>query len=345
MNIRRVRANLVMGLKEFYRNKATMFFVLLFRRLGLGATLGYLVAGALVGPQVFGLAGGGEEIVEGADRTVDRSVGGKPPDPRGSGRSAQRFPRGPGEQLVTDEERPCPRVREDELDLRRGRVCRNRDVRDSHRQAREIEERELRGVRPEHGDRGDVVLFLVREKRPPDLDDPGLRFAPGDASFAAPGSQEEQRLISLRPRAREEDVADGVVRDQHGLQQEIRPVDREGRRGEREADLSLGRRFQDPVQKRSRGVNAAGRILVGVLACSPQRGERLPRIPEESRRVGTVAAAGLGLLQSGQRVLDARKEIRMDRDPARALATGLASHGGFRHRLLPKRTCSEPAAT
>ena len=34
--------------------------VLLFRRLGLGATLGYLVAGALVGPQVLGLAGGAE---------------------------------------------------------------------------------------------------------------------------------------------------------------------------------------------------------------------------------------------------------------------------------------------
>lgn len=32
-------------------------FVLLFRRLGLGATLGYLVAGAAVGPQVLGLVG------------------------------------------------------------------------------------------------------------------------------------------------------------------------------------------------------------------------------------------------------------------------------------------------
>jgi len=28
-----------------------MVFVLLFRRLGLGATLGFLVAGALIGPQ------------------------------------------------------------------------------------------------------------------------------------------------------------------------------------------------------------------------------------------------------------------------------------------------------
>ena len=35
--------------------------VLLFRRLGLGATLGYLVAGALVGPQVLGLVGGAED--------------------------------------------------------------------------------------------------------------------------------------------------------------------------------------------------------------------------------------------------------------------------------------------
>ena len=37
-----------------------LVFVLLFRRLGLGATLGYLVAGALVGPQVLGLVGGAE---------------------------------------------------------------------------------------------------------------------------------------------------------------------------------------------------------------------------------------------------------------------------------------------
>jgi Kef-type K+ transport system membrane component KefB len=32
-----------------------MVFVLVFRRLGLGATLGYLLAGAVVGPQVLGL--------------------------------------------------------------------------------------------------------------------------------------------------------------------------------------------------------------------------------------------------------------------------------------------------
>ena len=41
-----------------------LVFVLLFRRLGLGATLGYLVAGALVGPQLLGLVSGGETIVE-----------------------------------------------------------------------------------------------------------------------------------------------------------------------------------------------------------------------------------------------------------------------------------------
>ncbi|RYD99065.1 MAG: sodium:proton exchanger [Sphingomonadales bacterium] len=37
-----------------------LFFVLIFRKLGLGATLGFLVAGALVGPQVLGLVGGAE---------------------------------------------------------------------------------------------------------------------------------------------------------------------------------------------------------------------------------------------------------------------------------------------
>ena len=38
-------------------------FVLLFRRLGLGATLGYLVAGAVVGPQVLGLVGDAENKI------------------------------------------------------------------------------------------------------------------------------------------------------------------------------------------------------------------------------------------------------------------------------------------
>ena len=39
---------------------AALIFVLLFRKLGLGAVLGYLVAGALVGPDGLGLVGGGE---------------------------------------------------------------------------------------------------------------------------------------------------------------------------------------------------------------------------------------------------------------------------------------------
>ncbi len=39
-----------------------LVFVLLFRRLGLGATLGWLVAGAVVGPQVLGLAGNAGEL-------------------------------------------------------------------------------------------------------------------------------------------------------------------------------------------------------------------------------------------------------------------------------------------
>ena len=38
-------------------------FVLLFRRLGLGATLGYLVAGALIGPQVLGLVGEARSMI------------------------------------------------------------------------------------------------------------------------------------------------------------------------------------------------------------------------------------------------------------------------------------------
>jgi glutathione-regulated potassium-efflux system protein KefB len=42
-------------------------FVLLFRRLGLGATLGYLVAGAVIGPQVLGLTGDAERMIEFAE--------------------------------------------------------------------------------------------------------------------------------------------------------------------------------------------------------------------------------------------------------------------------------------
>ena len=41
---------------------AALVFVTLFRRLGLGATLGYLVAGALIGPQVLGLIGDPEQL-------------------------------------------------------------------------------------------------------------------------------------------------------------------------------------------------------------------------------------------------------------------------------------------
>jgi glutathione-regulated potassium-efflux system protein KefB len=40
-----------------------LVFVLIFRRFGLGATLGYLVAGALVGPQALGLVGGAESKI------------------------------------------------------------------------------------------------------------------------------------------------------------------------------------------------------------------------------------------------------------------------------------------
>ncbi len=46
---------------------AALICVLLFRKLGLGAVLGYLVAGALVGPQGFGLVGGGESKLQFAE--------------------------------------------------------------------------------------------------------------------------------------------------------------------------------------------------------------------------------------------------------------------------------------
>jgi glutathione-regulated potassium-efflux system protein KefB len=42
-------------------------FVLLFRRLGLGATLGWLVAGAVVGPHVLGLAGNANDMISVAE--------------------------------------------------------------------------------------------------------------------------------------------------------------------------------------------------------------------------------------------------------------------------------------
>jgi CPA2 family monovalent cation:H+ antiporter-2/glutathione-regulated potassium-efflux system protein KefB len=44
-----------------------LVFVLIFRRAGLGATLGYLVAGALVGPYVLGLVGDAENKIEFAE--------------------------------------------------------------------------------------------------------------------------------------------------------------------------------------------------------------------------------------------------------------------------------------
>ncbi len=42
---------------------SALAFVLLFRRLGLGATLGYLLAGAVVGPQALGLVGDPEQKI------------------------------------------------------------------------------------------------------------------------------------------------------------------------------------------------------------------------------------------------------------------------------------------
>jgi glutathione-regulated potassium-efflux system protein KefB len=46
---------------------AAMAFVMAFRRLGLGAVLGYLLAGALIGPQGLGLITGAEEMIHVAD--------------------------------------------------------------------------------------------------------------------------------------------------------------------------------------------------------------------------------------------------------------------------------------
>jgi monovalent cation:proton antiporter-2 (CPA2) family protein len=43
---------------------AALLFVAIFRRLGLGATLGYIVAGAVVGPQLLGLVGEAEGIMQ-----------------------------------------------------------------------------------------------------------------------------------------------------------------------------------------------------------------------------------------------------------------------------------------
>ena len=42
---------------------AALFFVTVFRKLGLGATLGYIVGGAIIGPQVLGLVGNADSIM------------------------------------------------------------------------------------------------------------------------------------------------------------------------------------------------------------------------------------------------------------------------------------------
>ena len=49
-------------------------FVLLFRRLGLGATLGYLLAGAVVGPQVLGAVTQMRSQMEGTSQAVAHSM-------------------------------------------------------------------------------------------------------------------------------------------------------------------------------------------------------------------------------------------------------------------------------
>src|SRR4051794_41401665 len=46
---------------------AALVFVTLFRRLKLGATLGYIVAGALIGPQVLGLIHDPEQLTSVTD--------------------------------------------------------------------------------------------------------------------------------------------------------------------------------------------------------------------------------------------------------------------------------------
>ena len=42
---------------------AALLFVTIFRKLGLGATLGYIVGGAIIGPQVLGLIGEADSIM------------------------------------------------------------------------------------------------------------------------------------------------------------------------------------------------------------------------------------------------------------------------------------------
>ena len=42
---------------------AALVFVTLFRKLGLGATLGYIVGGAVIGPYALGLIGNPESVM------------------------------------------------------------------------------------------------------------------------------------------------------------------------------------------------------------------------------------------------------------------------------------------
>ena len=49
---------------------AALVFVLIFRRFGLGAVLGYLIAGALIGPQMLGLVGDAQTIVSFAETGI-----------------------------------------------------------------------------------------------------------------------------------------------------------------------------------------------------------------------------------------------------------------------------------
>ncbi len=52
-----------MFMSGFILLAAALFFVLVFRKFGLGAVLGYLVAGALIGPEILGLVDDAETIV------------------------------------------------------------------------------------------------------------------------------------------------------------------------------------------------------------------------------------------------------------------------------------------
>ena len=53
---------------------AALVFVMLFRRLKLGATLGYIVAGALIGPQLLGLIEDPEQLTSVTDSSSPLSA-------------------------------------------------------------------------------------------------------------------------------------------------------------------------------------------------------------------------------------------------------------------------------